>query len=201
VADSYVLPLNKDIARNPAVKNMLINLSKKGDVERIPVDDAIVPVWKQAMAAMVERCRTWSHLETCDYVIRGEVPLASLTWKPDCVNPLCRCGAGQDIGEFQQNFGLPDACPLVTRMAISPLFAVPYGEGVGNHGISHIAEAKTQMDAGHQPAFLDHQCNSCGLPSEKSKLLLCSRCKRLYYCDKECQKRDWKKHKRVCGAP
>lgn len=39
-------------------------------------------------------------------------------------------------------------------------------------------------------------CNTC-LKTE-TKLLSCSRCKRTSYCSKECQKQDWKEHKKDC---
>ncbi|KAF8451736.1 hypothetical protein BDZ91DRAFT_750227 [Kalaharituber pfeilii] len=39
-----------------------------------------------------------------------------------------------------------------------------------------------------------HICVVCGQPSKH----FCSRCKTTRYCGKECQKRDWKDHKRHC---
>ena len=35
-------------------------------------------------------------------------------------------------------------------------------------------------------------CNKVGAPS------LCSKCTKVAYCDKECQKEDWKAHKKIC---
>lgn len=40
-------------------------------------------------------------------------------------------------------------------------------------------------------------CDFCSKPSS-NKLLLCSRCKKVAYCNKECQKAAWKAHKSVC---
>ena len=39
-------------------------------------------------------------------------------------------------------------------------------------------------------------CNKCG-DSCKSK---CSRCKKVYYCNRDCQKLDWKSHKLECNT-
>ncbi len=40
---------------------------------------------------------------------------------------------------------------------------------------------------------------SCGIVNSEAKL--CSRCKRVYYCNVECQKKDWAQHKAGCKAP
>lgn len=38
------------------------------------------------------------------------------------------------------------------------------------------------------------QCVVCKNP----ECMLCSRCKKVYYCGKQCQKLQWKEHKQVC---
>ncbi|KAF4697065.1 hypothetical protein FOZ62_031593, partial [Perkinsus olseni] len=40
-----------------------------------------------------------------------------------------------------------------------------------------------------------HLCATCGKAGDK----LCSRCKAVYYCSVDCQRRGWSAHKQVCG--
>ena len=42
-----------------------------------------------------------------------------------------------------------------------------------------------------------HTCAYCHKVSEK-KLRVCSRCKKVTYCDRDCQKKAWKAHKKIC---
>lgn len=42
-------------------------------------------------------------------------------------------------------------------------------------------------------------CGSCG--ASGNPLLVCGRCKKARYCSKQCQGKDWPKHKKVCFEP
>lgn len=44
-------------------------------------------------------------------------------------------------------------------------------------------------------------CLGCGTIEGESKLRTCSRCKRAYFCNRECQSKAWKKHKKDCRPP
>ena len=41
-------------------------------------------------------------------------------------------------------------------------------------------------------------CRGCN--KQGSGFSRCSRCQQAYYCSRDCQKRDWKRHKDLCGA-
>jgi hypothetical protein len=54
----------------------------------------------------------------------------------------------------------------------------------------------TKVEA--KPEAEEHYCNCCG---KSGKLVKCGRCKTTYYCDVECQKKDWTLHKPRCIPP
>ena len=49
----------------------------------------------------------------------------------------------------------------------------------------------------------DHVCGKCGAGEGKdgAALLSCGKCKKRKYCGKECQKKHWALHKKVCKVP
>eukprot|EP00914_Ancora_sagittata_P012017 GHVO01023256.1.p1 GENE.GHVO01023256.1~~GHVO01023256.1.p1 ORF type:complete len:244 (+),score=51.34 GHVO01023256.1:423-1154(+) len=47
------------------------------------------------------------------------------------------------------------------------------------------------------PRDIKHACGNCG--KVEGTLSRCQRCKKVLYCTRECQKEDWKFHKRICN--
>ena len=43
------------------------------------------------------------------------------------------------------------------------------------------------------------ECDYCEIKETNVKFSKCSMCKCTYYCSKECQKKDWSMHKKICG--
>jgi hypothetical protein len=84
---------------------------------------------------------------------------------------------GKDIEGMMKVDLWKDFAPYVTRIAISPLFAVTYLEAIGR-----------KPDA--------RRCIVCRAKGNKK----CAACKKARYCSEGCQKKDWKKHKEVCKA-
>ena len=72
---------------------------------------------------------------------------------------------------------------------------------MGDAFTSIVCEKLLDIPQRNQPKFsyvsrIKMKCRTClGMPTE---LLRCSACKKTYYCSKECQKKDWKKHKPRC---
>jgi len=42
----------------------------------------------------------------------------------------------------------------------------------------------------------EKECNQCGSQSK----MRCSACLQVFYCSKDCQKRDWPEHKQLCAT-
>ena len=43
-----------------------------------------------------------------------------------------------------------------------------------------------------------YKCNNCKVTRSEKKLSKCSRCGKVFYCSKNCQKEDWNEHKKNC---
>lgn len=181
VTDAYVLPLNEDRLRK--VEKTLGSI--RGDLLRVELWGDEVAAWKRLLPALAERCRTWDHGPNCEFLAKKSIPL-SLEHEND---PLCSCGKGKDVGEaFTKERKWASAIPFVTRIALGPIFGVPYVEGVGG-----FTDAVMQrVSEGNRDG-----CARCGGPG-KPKLLVCGACKSISYCSAGCQKEDWKKHKQTC---
>ena len=182
VADAYVLPLNEDRLRK--VEKML--MAVVGGMVRVELWGDEVAAWKRLLPVLAERCRTWKHGPNCEFLAKKSIPL-SLEHEND---PLCSCGKGKDVSAaFLKEKKWESAAPFVTRIAIGPIFGVPYIESVGG-----LAD---KMSSFLDKVGRDDRCAQCG-GLGKPKLLVCGGCKSISYCSDGCQKEDWKKHKLVC---
>ncbi|KAJ7575991.1 hypothetical protein C8J56DRAFT_837778 [Mycena floridula] len=174
ICDSYVLPLTNSIIMKH--QNEFGKLVSGGKMVNVTVYEGEMTAWKHLLPAFTERCRTWKHGPNCEYLATGKIPLTEEME----VKPLCSCGSGKDVeGMRKVDLWRPFA-PYTTRMALSPLFAVSYLERVIRDPASRRC----------------HVCRARGKP----KLQQCITCKKVRYCSKECQKKDWNKHKVKCSA-
>jgi len=184
VADAYVLPLNRGRVRK--VEKMLVEINR--GLLRLDVSGDEVAAWKRLLPALAERCRTWKHSPNCEFLARKSIPL-SLEHEND---PLCSCGKGKDLSAaFMKEKKWESARPFVTRIAIGPIFGVPYVDCVGGF-TDAILQNVSEESEGRRDG-----CARCGGPG-KPKLLVCGACKSTSYCSAGCQKEDWKKHKLMC---
>lgn len=173
ICDGYVLPLTHDIM--PKIEKVLGKLVHEGNLVNVTVLDGEMQAWKQLLPALVERCRSsWKHGEACEYESQNKIPLAEVMER----DPLCSCGRGKDVEGMSKVALWSKFAPYVTRVALSPLFAVSYLETVGR-------------DPEARKCFV---CRRKGQP----KLMTCTVCKKVRYCSTACQRRDWKVHKIRC---
>jgi len=75
-----------------------------------------------------------------------------------------------------------------------------YLNAMKNHLDGTVGKGLKVVSSHHFQNFINKLigcCNFCGQFSKK-KLKKCSICKAAWYCSKECQRKDWKKHKPDC---
>ncbi|CAM9233644.1 unnamed protein product [Ectocarpus fasciculatus] len=137
-------------------------------------------LWASLLPAAVERARqTYAHTADCIYSTSGYSG-----------RTICGCGLGNDLPpgfvESMHSANALGPAPLQARFhraALSPLF--PPHEKLTTHFLASGAAAGGSG-----------RCAKCG---KIGKSLQCSRCRKVAYCSKECQRRDWKSHKPSCG--
>uniref|UniRef100_D8PPJ1 MYND-type domain-containing protein n=1 Tax=Schizophyllum commune (strain H4-8 / FGSC 9210) TaxID=578458 RepID=D8PPJ1_SCHCM len=167
------------------VKDFLLDISLSGNICSIATDDEERVSWKKMLPAFVERCRTWAHRPDCQYLERG-APLATGHFD----NPICACGKGKDIPTNDVLRRCPPLARLVTRAAIGLAFPVPYLEDIGAKG---SASTKTM-----EQLVNEDRCWAC--MKGGVQLMACSRCKKIKYCSRACQAKDWNAHKEICAV-
>ncbi|KAF8628200.1 hypothetical protein AX15_004049 [Amanita polypyramis BW_CC] len=180
VLDTCVVPLTYEIL--PRLSKAIPRLQGVGLLQVFTQPDE-VKAWKHLLPAFTERCRKWTHTDNCEYLSKG-VPVSEQTEE----SPLCTCGRGKNLGSFMQNKLWKDFAPYGTRAAISPLFAVPFVDTIG----ADILNACHGRDVKDKDVCA--KCYGLGKP----KLLVCAVCRSISYCSVECQKADWKVHKKTC---
>lgn len=207
VMDTAVLPLSMDIMEE--MVPIIEDIQELGIV-KVTVDEKELELWKHALPAMVERCRSWHHKPSCEYAKIGNIPITT----EFAEQFLCSCGRGKFPPGYKVN--LPGdlwtkASKYAVRAAISPCFSVPLIEqpfemkdvsklnewrSPGN-GID--AEITEKLDALRLKSGSCFRCNKRG-DAIPGSLLRCGGCKVAEYCSKDCQKADWKQgnHKEFC---
>ena len=173
VCDGYVLSLTPELMLT--IESLFAKLLHESDVVNVSVYEGEMRAWKQLLPSLAERCRSsWQHGNNCEYKAQGKIPLAEVME----VDPLCSCGRGKNTEGMSRMALWSKLAPYVTRIALSPLFAVSFLETIGR-----------------DPAA--HKCFVCR-GKGKPKLKMCMVCKKVRYCSKACQKSDWKTHKPKC---
>lgn len=138
-------------------------------------------LWAKLLPVAVERARqTYTHTDDCTYANMSDTTLT-----------LCSCGKGKDLPpSFMRSIESANKVgarvpvhPLVYRAAISPLYAPPETSSF----VENVRTVSAAVSAS--------RCAKCG---KGGKTLQCTRCRKVSYCSKECQKSHWKVHKSAC---
>jgi hypothetical protein len=195
VADACVIPLSRK--NLDKLSPTLGKLSGMGQV-LINTPDDETKLWKLLLPALAERCRTWKHLPTCEYLLQG-VPayMEGLEFES---SPLCSCGKGKDLGIFGTRSEWKELHSEATRIALSPLFSssflqVPRKDTEMKKNANVGSSLKSSASETSQSLT---QCANCSGPGQPS-LLSCAACKQTKYCSRTCQKSHWKTHKLHCS--
>ena len=236
VCDAFALPLSPELMRTtvgPLVTELLAHPPRGVVIQNVRAHggETEMRAWRrQLLPPLVERCcTTWTHGPNCEYrdaatgnlkASLGSEAAEATTGEGD---PLCSCGRGKDVdGMLQAKDDLWEKfVPFVTRVALSPLFAVSYVEpvlgghdsdddcGGGGDGDSPVAVPASsrarprrtpRSAAGGTAKVSGVRCKKCGKEEAgEVKLFRCSGCKTAVYCSEACQKSDWKAHKVWCG--
>jgi len=187
IADGYVLSLTLDITHSildilGGIHDAAVHVKMFGEE---------LKAWKQILPVFAERCRQWKHKDSCEYLLKGVVPLSEESDE----DPLCSCGRGKDIDGFSKFNKWKKLAPFITKIALGPLFAVSCLESVDGF-IRNKGLSLPGMDSRAQE--IQRKCAACGGPG-KPNLLLCGKCKKVMYCSAACQSKDWKAlHKSRC---
>ena len=196
--DAYVVPISPP--RLLLMKSALRAL-RPLELLSIKISEGESALWKQLMPCLVERCRVdWTHQPDCQYKIKNQIPLSTAHGE----SPICSCGEGKSLDGYPKYAGYEAFKEFATRIAIAPIFAVPYVEPLISEASTNAAQARasaTQGPTAQRPtettATAITKCDHCG--AKKVNLKACTRCGKVQYCNHDCQKAAWKEHKKVCN--
>ena len=175
VAEAYVLPL-MNVPHSETVEKLI------GSANNIIVAPDSYTLFKKVLRAMAERCRDWEHSESCEFLMGEGFSVKEGT------SPFCSCGVGKVQRGFRES-EWKEISDYVTRVAITPIFAVPYIESTKSSN-RPIVFSREPM----QNPNLGRKCQVCGKDGRKK----CGGCGKVQYCSRDCQTLDWKNHKTVC---
>ncbi|KAH8888508.1 hypothetical protein GQ53DRAFT_653959 [Thozetella sp. PMI_491] len=186
VLDAAILPFTKELVESKQLEDFLLIL-RTLECCSLTVDASEMVLWKKALPALVERCRTWDHTAGCEYrKVGAGIPL-SLDLGAQF---LCSCGKGKLPDDFTNLPEWEAAAQECTRIAISPVYACQFAE--------ELLDPEKLMQAAGVDAT--DMCRTCGATKGRNggELKKCARCLVVKYCSTECQRKDWRKHRMEC---
>jgi hypothetical protein len=123
-------------------------------------------------------------------------------------DPACKAFRAAVTFEIQQHYNFDQQNLAFMLDVICPDLQTDYMslkvlKQVRNDDIwAVLMQGETFQPITPSPDVLLRDCGLCDTTEKKrGDYQLCSRCKVVPYCSKECQKKDWKLHKKVCVSP
>jgi GPN-loop GTPase len=118
----------------------------------------------------------------------------------------------RSISDVSEQFSLVGFTPLAIEDKESAIHALSVCDKANGYTYSaegfHLMEESQKADTTPEGEFYTEleekfksgpYCTACGADSHGGETLLrCTACKKAQYCNRECQKADWKYHKNVC---
>lgn len=149
--------------------------------------------------------RTWTDyallFRTDGRAFEREHAEALIQYCGNALSPLYQIGSQRPVGEAREAL-ITEATELMSPEAYAGYWRAHREETIkeGDEGWVDL-ECPVVSDLvieGH----LTEVCRECGASKANGggMLLRCGRCRKRTYCSKQCQKADWGKHKRSCGA-
>ncbi|QRV93410.1 MYND Zn-finger protein [Ceratobasidium sp. AG-Ba] len=108
---------------DPKFRSGIAKIAKHSEV--VPTSTTEARAWKHLLPALSERCRTWTHAPGCTFASLLHLDPQDA---PD-EEAICGCGTGKAFNSTI--WEVPEwkpILPFATRVALSPLFSVPYLE-------------------------------------------------------------------------
>ncbi|KAI6098082.1 hypothetical protein EDD16DRAFT_1732443 [Pisolithus croceorrhizus] len=113
VADSWIIPWTKDIQYKVKIERILPIKTGAHKSE----------AWRHLVPLFIERCRTWKHKPSCEYLVHKSAPLYPGAGSDSKKVPWCSCEMGIETEVLKEHYGSVSA-KYATRAAISP-FSIP----------------------------------------------------------------------------
>jgi hypothetical protein len=65
--------------------------------------------------------------------------------------------------------------------------------------VSALTAISFEADQDYYRQLGEKFCYECGTVASITRFMACSRCQKVQYCSRECQKKAWKFHKKACS--
>ena len=225
VAETYVVPMTASQTLDPLFYPVM---KKLAPAMTTTVDQDVFLLWKKLLPAMAERCRDWEHTPSCEfadglpeYFDPEKSPLCSCgvgkvgknfsqgRWKeatsfvtrvaisPLFVAPYLETAKGGPLSRSARIVESGTTSTVRQRSyngwTIIPVSATKAAMSLNGNSNGNMT-THSSLPANTTPDAYAYKCSDCGKDGAKK----CGACGEAYYCSRQCQRRDWKKHKAAC---